>query len=389
MSLRQSVVLNALWGPLTFQDAAIMTIAVPAALLHLAPVNHTFVLATLVSITAAVSMLVQPIGGAFSDATRRAGGRRRTIIIAGAVIDAICMLSLVPAHTVWVLAAALIVATVGYNLCAAGYQAMIPEIVPREGWGAASGIRGAITLVGTVCGLAVAGATDSTTTFVVTASIVFLGALTLFAVPEGKWLEPEHAHVRDWHDFIVVFISRWWIVFGLSLLMTFVLFFFSDVLKVGNPSAGTGLVAGCALLGAIVSSIWLGNLSDKVPRKIVVALAGLPMALAAFGFAAFPNERWILLFAALFGLGYGGVLSTGWALAIDAMPQLRDIARDLGLWGIAQNLPPVVAPFAGWALLNHFGGTSSLFAYQMLFAVAGVCFLIGSASVLWVRGKPR
>ena len=113
------------------------------------------------------------------------------------------------------------------------------------------------------------------------------------------------------------------------------------------------------------------------------------LTIAAFGFAAFPNERWILLFAALFGLGYGGVLSTGWALAIDAMPQLRDIARDLGLWGIAQNLPPVVAPFAGWALLNHFGGTSSLFAYQMLFAVAGVCFLIGSASVLWVRGKPR
>ena len=335
------MVLNALWGPLTFQDAAMTTIAVPAALLHLAPVNHTSLLATLVSITAAVSMLVQPIGGAFSDATRRAGGRRRTIIIAGAVIDAICMLLLVlRPHRVRALAAALIVATVGYNLCAAGYQAMIPRLSRAKAGAPRRALRCAITLVGTVCGLAVAGATDSTTTFVVTASIAFLGALTLFAVPEGKWIEPEHAHVRDWHDFIVVFISRWDRI-GLSLLMMFrALLFFSDVLKVGNPSAGTGLVAGCALLGAIVSSIWLGNLSDKVPRKIVVALAGLPMALAAFGFAAFPNERWILLFAALFGLGYGGVLSTGWALAIDAMPQLRDIARDLGLWGIAQNLLP-------------------------------------------------
>ncbi len=134
-------------------------------------------------------MLVQPIGGAFSDATRRAGGRRRTIIIAGAVIDAICMLSLVSAHTVFVLAAALIVATVGYNLCAAGYQAMIPEIVLREGWGAASGIRGAIS-GRHVCGLAVAGATDSTTTFVVTASIGVPGRPDLFAVPEGKWISP-------------------------------------------------------------------------------------------------------------------------------------------------------------------------------------------------------
>jgi MFS family permease len=164
-----------------------------------------------------------------------------------------------------------------------------------------------------------------------------------------------------------------------------VLYFFSDVLKIGNPSAGTALVGGFALVGAIASSIWLGRLSDRVSRKVVVALAGAPMALAAIGFAVLPQERWILVFAVLFGLGYGGVVSTGWALAIDAMPQLRDIARDLGIWGIAQNLPVVIAPvFGGWLLAQYGGG---MFAYQMLFAAAGMSFALGSVVVLGVRGR--
>jgi MFS family permease len=378
--------LNALWGPLSFQDAAIMAIAIPAVLLRLAPSSHELVLAWLSSVTSFASMIVQPLGGALSDHLRRAGTKRRNMILVGAGLDALCLFLLGPSPTVIVLSALLIGATIGYNTAAAAYQAMIPESVPREGWGAASGIRGAVTLVGTVFGLAVAGATNSPVTFVVTAIVVAAGACTLFSVPEGRWVEPEHAHVRDWHDFIVVFVSRSIIVFGLSLLMVYILFFFSDVLKVTNPTAGTSLAAGATLIGAIVSSIGLGSLSDRVSRKVIVALSGIPMALAAIGFALFPDERWIMLFAILFGLGYGGILSTGWALAIDAMPKLRDIARDLGIWGIAQNLPPVIAPAVGYVILHRFG--NGLFAYQVLFATAGVCFLVGSTIVLAVRGRP-
>ena len=45
------------------------------------------------------------------------------------------------------------------------------------------------------------------------------------------------------------------------------------------------------------------------------------------------------MYAALFGLGYGGVFSVGWALALDAIPELGDVARDLGIWGTLSNLP--------------------------------------------------
>jgi hypothetical protein len=36
--------------------------------------------------------------------------------------------------------------------------------------------------------------------------------------------------------------------------------------------------------------------------------------------------------------------------------------------------------------LHRFG--NGLFAYQVLFATAGVCFLVGSTIVLAVRGRP-
>jgi hypothetical protein len=80
------------------------------------------------------------------------------------------------------------------------------------------------------------------------------------------------------------------------------------------------------------------------------------------------------------------VLSTGWALAIDSVPKLRDVARDLGIWGIAQNFPAVIAPlFGGW-LLAEYGTTIA--GYRLLFFAAAGSFAIGSLSVLAVGRRP-
>ncbi|TAM74194.1 MFS transporter [bacterium] len=383
---RGLALLNAYWAPLSFQDAALMAIAVPAVLVRLAPGRYTSVLAALASAVALVAMLVPPVAGAVSDRLRRTGGMRRTLVLAGACLDALCLLAMAGVHTAAALSVLLLLATAGECISIAAYQAMIPEIVPRGAWGSASGVRGAATLAGTVAGLAVAGLTDPATTFATAAVVVLAGASTVLGVPEGAWSEPEHAHVGDRRDFVIVFASRSAIMFGMTLLMTFVLYFFRDVLKVDNPSAGTGLVAGCALVGAIASSVWLGALSDRVIRKGLVAAAGVPMALAAFGFALVPQQHWILAFALAFGLGYGGFIAADWALAIDSVPKMRDVARDLGIWGIASSLPAIVAPaFGGW-LLARYGGT--LEGYRALFTAAAASFALGSLIVLGVGARP-
>ena len=386
-SLWRSIAINAFWVPLQFQDTALITIAVPAALLRLAPEDHVRVLAVIAALVAFVSMIVPPVSGAISDSLRRRGVPRRVPILTGAAIDAACLVLMAQAHTLGTFVTFLLLATMGANISLASYQALIPDVVPQADWGKVSGVRSVTFLLGTIVGIGVAAGTYPQSTFIGIAVAMALGALTVLLIREHPVSESEeHAQVKDWHDFTVVFIGRAFLAFGLALLMTFVLYFFNDILHVRNAPAGTGFVALASLVGAIISGVGLGFLSDRVPRKVVVALCGIPMTLAAAGFAIMPEEHWMFGFAFLFGIGFGGIMSTGWALAIDSVPKLRDVARDLGIWGIAQNFPQVIAPLVGGWVLTMYG--HSLAGYRTLFFGAAGCFAMGSLVVLAVGKKP-
>jgi len=384
LGVRDQSLLNAYWIPLNFQGSALLAIAVPAALLKFQ--NHTQQLAILVSIAAAISIFVPPPIGALSDYLRRRGGHRRPFILAGTALNAAALVWLAYSGTLWTFAAALFVAVIGQSISTATYQALIPEVVPREHWGTSAGYQGVASLVGAVGGLAVAGLTTPEQTFLWTALVVALGGVTVALTPEGRYVEPDHVHVSDWHNFGVVFASRFSTLMGMTLLSTFVLYFFSDVEKVKNPSVSTMLFGILALVGAIVTAFWTGTMSDRVPRKYILAAAGIPMALAVVGFALAPQQQYLIYYALCFGLGYGAFLAVGWALAIDSVPQMRDVARDLGIWGIASNLPNVVAPLVGGWLLAHY--LSPLAGYKMLFLLAGLTFVLGSIIVLWVKPRP-
>jgi MFS family permease len=386
-SVRASAVQNGFWIPLFFQDTALPAIAIPATVATLAPADHVRVLAVVVASMSFVSMIVPPIAGAISDALTRRGIPRRIPIWLGAALDVSSLIMLAEVHTLGLFLTFVLLATMGANISLAAYQALIPDVVPKHAWGMASGIRSVAMLVGTILGFGVAAGTPAPTTFIAVGVAIGVGALLLFAQSERASHEPqEHAHISDWHDFTIVFIARAFLAFGLALLMTFVLYYFRDILHVGNPSVGTALVGVASLLGAIISSIYLGWLSDRVPRKLIVAFCGVPMTLAAAGFAITPDQHWMYAYALLFGIGFGGIMSTGWALAIDSVPKLRDVARDLGIWGIAQNFPQVIAPLAGGAVLAAYANSQS--GYRLLFFMAATSFMIGSITVLAVGKKP-
>ncbi|HEY2475744.1 MAG TPA: MFS transporter, partial [Candidatus Cybelea sp.] len=381
------VMLNALWVPLTVQDTALMAIAVPATTIRLAPENHVLVLAVLASIVALATAVVPLFAGWISDALRRRGGSRRAFAGAGVAIDVGALAALAYVHTLAWFAILLVIATLGANIALSAYQVLLPESVPQRQWGVASGVRGAATLVGAVLGFAIAGSMpDPSLTFLITAGILAAGGLSLFVIGDGSYDAEEHARVRDWHDFIVVFAARVLVFFGLTMLQTFVLFFVRDVQKVDNPSAGTALYAFSTIGGAVISSVYLGILSDRAPRKIITAIAIGCMALATIGFSLAPVLAWMLPFAVLFGIGFGGVMSSGWALAMDSIPKMRDVGRDLGLWGTATSLPNIFAPLVGGWLIGLFGGTRA--GYQAVFGLAGFSFALAALSVLRVGRSP-
>jgi MFS family permease len=384
--VRFHVALNALWIAVQFQDGALLTIVIPALLLRIDPARHVWALATLTSLAAGAATLVPPIVGALSDRARRRGGDRRLETGVALIVDALAIGGLIFATKTWQVGLGLVVATIALTASTTIYQALLPELVPRSAWGTATGVRGALTLLGTVAGLAIAGLLSAQTALAITAFVILLGAVTLGVVPSGGNERAEHAKVRDRHDLVVTVVARSFIILGMALLNTYVLYFFTDVLGVRDASLQTGLVAASALVGAIFSSILAGVLSDRIDRRLVVAAAGIPMTLAAIGFAAFPDMRFVFGYAILFGLGFGAVFSVGWALALDAIPELGDVARDLGIWATVSNLPMVAAPVIGAYLLSH--APNENIGFRSLFASAGVCFTLGSLTVLRVGARP-
>jgi MFS family permease len=344
-------------------------------------------LANLATLVGAAFVLTPPLAGILSDRARRRGGDRRRETAVLLAIDVAALAGMAFAASAGAVGAALVAATIALAAAQTIYQALLPEVVPRAVWGTAAGVRGAMTLIGTVLGLLCAALLPPQQALFAIAIAIALVATSLFAIPHTPPSPPALARavVRDRHDLAVTLVARAWIVLGITLLNTYVLYFFSDVLGVKDASLGTGMVAGAALLGAIVSSIWAGTLSDKIDRRLIVMFSGVPMTLAALGFALHPDERWIFVYSALFGLGYGGVFSVGWALALDTIPEIGDVARDLGVWGTLSSLPLVFAPKIGAWVIAH--GATPAQGYRWLFALAGASFAIGSLTVLRVGRK--
>lgn len=375
--------LAAYWFSLSLQSAALMTIVVPRELTRLAQTTRTEELARLAAAVAVVAMLVPPVVGALSDRLRRHAVGRRPFVLVGTAINVAGLGWAMDASATAGLAGALLVSVVGQTTALAGYEAMLPEVVHPSRWGDAAGHRGVASLAGSVVGLAAAGATSVSTTFVVMIVTAVLGAgVTIVAVSEPPHVPPDRrpsTTVHDWARFSWIFSARFLVLFGQTLLMTFVLYFFEDVLHVATAASGTAVVAGLALVGAAASAYYVGQASDSRDRTRLVALAGIPMAVAVACFGLFPYPPLLLGLGVVWGLGYGAFISADWALALDSVPDLHNVARDMGVWGIASNLPAVLAPLLGGIILVH--AATAAGGYRTLFLVAAGGFALGSILV--------
>lgn len=350
-------------------------------LLRFAPARHTVALARLAVLGAVIAMVVPPFVGAFSDRLRRLGTARQPFVLTGSLVNVVGLLGMAWSSDEAQFGLAFAVATLGQNAAFAAYEALIPDFLPEERFGRASAAMGIASLFGSVVGLAVAGIFGPLLSLYAMALTTAVAALVTGTLPEAPAVtQPPRRHLEHRVDFLLVFIGRLFILFGLTLLMTFVLYFLHDVLRLANPTGGTALAAGVALFGSFVSSYWAGQAADRFRRSRIAALSGLPMALAALLFALVPSLRLLVLAALLYGLGYGAYLSSDWALMLSALPNRRSVARDLGVLNIATNLPAVLAPAAGAVILTS--ASSAAAGYHLLFLTASAAFLLGSLLVL-------
>ena len=92
------------------------------------------------------------------------------------------------------------------------------------------------------------------------------------------------------------------------------------------------------------------------------------------------NFNDFLVGMAISGLGFGMYAAVDLALVVDVLPDKDDAAKDLGVFNMAGALPFSIAPGIAPAILAVGGGS-----YGVLYAVAGVCAIIGAAAILPVK----
>src|SRR5712691_5716067 len=126
-----------------------------------------------------------PVFGMMSDNTRGSWGRRRPYIAAGALLLVLSALLLAVAGSLAIFVIALIINQVGSNAANASYQALLPDRVPKEQRGEASGYMGLMTIIGNIGSLALAALLLNQVSLTSTGSDVIRRGATLFYILTG------------------------------------------------------------------------------------------------------------------------------------------------------------------------------------------------------------
>jgi MFS family permease len=428
LSTGEQVTLSFYWLALNFQTAALLPIVIPTQiLLFVAPgaagnAAQAVFLGWLSALGSVIALVVQPLVGAASDRTTGRLGRRRPYVIAGTLLLLVGAAFLGAAREVVAFVAGFALVMLANSVATAAYQSLLPDRVPLEQRGAASGYMGVMTIIGNVGSLAVAALLLGQVTsgpgfagsvrwgaaafYVVTSLVLVWGAwVTVRGIAEpplpprkleprvpfslralgrraeALWIQPFRHHNFTW-----VFLTRAFVMMGLTLFLTFIEYYFANVAQVPNFVQETAFLALLALLGAVTSALALGMLSDRTGRVMIVCLATALMTLAAAVFVIAPESAPLWPLGVIFGLGYGAYTSVDWALGVDALPARDAAGKDMGIWNIASTLPAVLAPLLGSVVIaaaDHYGYTA--LGYRLVFGIAAVFMLLGAAFVLNVR----
>jgi MFS family permease len=358
---------------------------------------------------AVVSLLMTPVAGALSDRSRSRFGRRRPFMVVGTLINILFLVLIAGfgnGSNIWLFLLCYMGIQFGNNWSGGPYAGLIPDVVPPEKRGSASGWLGLMTAIGTLVGALAAGRLIQSGdywpiyTLIIVALVIML-VLTLWGVREqpntavagrfeiGSFLRSFLLDPKVYRDFYWVLLTRGLVTMGIYSVFTFFQYFLKDIIQVANPAEQSSYLIGIIIVAGIPTSIIAGSLSDRHGRKPMVYISGGLMALASVIFIAvslFPSMAFTFAVGALFGFGYGAYQAVDWALAIDVLPGGEDAAKDMGIWHVALVLPQILAPAITGLTLNALKSSSLLLGYTVVFVLTAVWFVLGTVFVRQIKG---
>ena len=335
-----------------------------------------------------------------SDRTSSKLGMRRPWMVIGLVVGSLGVLVVALAPNIPVVLLGWCIAQVFFNALLAAMVAVLPDQVPVVQRGQVSGVLGVCVPIASVCGtfvvklftgnqLAMFLAPCAIGGFFILLFAVTLNDRRLAKADKPTWSLRElastfYVNPRKSPDFAWAFASRFMFVLAYAFLITYQAYYLLD--KIGSAEADVpqqiflGTLAQSAVL--VAASLIGGRLSDRTGRrKVFVLTASIVYGLALFVIAIASNFNGFLVGMAIGGLGFGVYVAVDLALVVDVLPDKDNAAKDLGVFNIAGALPFSIAPAIAPAILAISSGS-----YGVLYAIAGLCAIIGAFAILPVKG---
>ncbi len=396
--------LTALWQSLH-------TITLPVRLLDFVPESQKNSYLGLLTLSGLLlAMFVQPLAGAISDNSRFKWGRRRPFIMAGGLLALLFIPGIGLAGGYAALFAVYCLLQIATNIAQGPYQAFIPELVPADKHGRASGVKGLLEITGGLLLIYLSSvfmdrySSSGQSHFLwlvlgILIIVIFIALMaTLFLVreppaPVGLRRIPLLATISGtfskdiWknHSFVWFLVSRLLVYMAFTTIQQFALYFLKDVIGVADPAGATFRFSLVAVIGMLLVVWPAGYLSDRIGRKLLTAAAGL---LGAVGIAviALSQEYGPVLWAAgIIGVAMGIFNSTNWALATDFAPKGEE-ARYLGVANMATAGGAVLARTIGPGI-DFFNSRHALSGYNFMLLICLAYFVIGAGLVIKIKKK--
>jgi MFS family permease len=388
-----------LWQPLT-------TVVIQNQINAVVKTDQNTAIGLAVSLGGLFAMTVPPLVGAISDRLSTPFGRRRPIMIGATLLTLPGLVVLATAHSFVQILIGYAIVQFFFNAAGAAFAGIIPDVVPAQDFGRASGFLATMVQLGSGFGLFTnsifIGAHLDNWIYLAFATVMVLTLIPTSLAARGEGSTPLPPSVKRapreaireffrpmWgSDFAWVIFTRFFISAGITVVAYYLNNFFRDVVGVSEPGQFTSNWFLVVLLAAIPFGLAGGFFSDRWKRrKVFVYASGGFQAFVALMFIAFFPKSIPIVFAlgAAYGVGYGLFYAVDWALACDTLPDKNSSAKDMGLFHIALTLPQFVIPPPAGAAIDALNHVSPNLGYRVVFASAIVFLAIGTVFVSRIK----
>ena len=392
--------ISVFWVALSLVFDGLGTLVLPAVLLGLTDAgSRATLLGLIVSAGLLAGMIVQPVAGALSDRLQPRWGRR-PVLTAGAGLILAGLSVFDAAHGLLLVLVGYLLVQAAASVAQAALQGFLPDLVPSEWWGRASGIKGFLDLGGSLLGFALLGAllgmgSARPALLAIAGAVLLTLLLTLVLVreprsaarpevPRVSLLDAFRLDVRRHHAFAWLVASRFLFLLGSYAVTRFFLFFLADRLGLAPDLAAEqagGLLAALTLV-TLLAALPGGWLADRFGRRPLMRL-GAALSAAGTGLLIFADSAaLILLFGGLLALGSAAFYGASWALIADLAPS-AEAGRFYGLANIGTAGAAAAAGLLG-PLVDQGNSLAAGLGYTALFAAAAGAFVASAVAL----GKP-